>query len=69
MIAESVEEERFLFGGAAPKPPRFTAFGPEWTFPTNHGERGRLAPPPSIPAPGRRSGRISALPYPPPRRV
>ena len=50
----------FLVGDSVPKPLGFTAFPPEWLF-----SLGRL-PPPFRPL-GRRSGRIPAEPYPPPR--
>ena len=50
------------FGDAVPKPLGFTALPPEWLF-----SLGRLAPPRPFRPLGRRSGRIPALPYPPPR--
>ena len=61
-----MEENVFLFGGAAPNPPGFTAFGPEWTNgKTPRGERGRPRRPRPFRPLSRRSGRIPALPYPP----
>ena len=47
--------------GAALALPGFTAFAPEWQ------RSGPACAGPAIPALGRRSGRIPALPYPPPR--
>ena len=49
-------------GDAVPKPLGFIAFAPEW-----HLKRGGLTPPRPFRPLGRRSGRIPALPYPPPR--
>jgi hypothetical protein len=58
-------ETSFLLNGdSAPKPPGFIAFGPECT------ERGSgLHRPASFRHLMRRSGRIPAEPYPPPRRI
>jgi hypothetical protein len=54
-------KKALLLGDAVPKPLGFTAFPPECM------SLGRLAPPPPFRLLGRRSGRIPALPYPPPR--
>jgi len=60
--AKPNRKKAFLVGDAVPKPLGFTAFPPEWLF-----YLGRLAPPRhSGPWVGC-SGRIPALPYPPPR--
>ena len=60
---------RSLIGDAVPKPLGFTAFPPEWLLLF----LGRLIRPATLACVtafrplGRRSGRIPALPYPPPR--
>jgi len=59
--AKPNRKKAFLLGDAVPKPLGFTAFPPEWLC---LGAAG--AAPPFRPL-GRRSGRIPALPYPPPR--
>jgi hypothetical protein len=51
-----------LIGDSVPKPLGFTAFPPEWLFFFGAAS----AAPPFRPL-GRRSGRIPAEPYPPPR--
>ena len=56
-------QARCLVGDSVPKPLGFIAFAPEWLF----GWRsGYCRSEPFRPL-GRRSGRIPALPYPPPR--
>jgi hypothetical protein len=66
--AKSNRKRAFSVGDAVPKPLGFTAFPPEWLVCL-----GRLAPPRHVACVtafrplGRRSGRIPALPYPPPR--
>jgi hypothetical protein len=56
------ERSTAVLGDSVPKPLGFIAFPPEWLF--LFGATG--AAPPFRPL-GRRSGRIPALPYPPPR--
>ena len=54
----------FLPWGRCPQTPGIYRISPEWL------QRGRALPAPkAIPAAGRRSSRIPALPYPPPRYV
>jgi hypothetical protein len=63
MKENATMERQGRAGGFAPRPPGFIAWVPGWK---GVGERVSLAPNPSRPR-SRRSGRIPAEPYPPPR--
>ena len=58
-LQEQSEEEHFWDRGSAPKPPRFIAFAPGFLD-----RKASCARAPGIPAPSRRSGCVSAEPYP-----